>query len=146
MSKLSRRNEPVEERESEREEERLKSLHPLGERPTLVSVLRGAKKRILRDEYTERGRGKTREEKKRDTDRVGKKKWQDPVVYRCIRIGTRLRATSCMMLAVGGGGGGDVGGSGRIDRVWGATNPRTFSLSLSLFVSSIRRSSLQLSF
>lgn len=39
------------------------------------------------------------------------------------------------------GGGGDVGGSGRIDRVWAATNPRFSSLSLS----SIRSSSLRLS-
>lgn len=60
MSKLSRRNEPVEEKE------RLESLHSLGERRALVSALRGTKKGISTDEYTRREEEGKRERKRRE--------------------------------------------------------------------------------
>lgn len=57
----------------------------------------------------------------------------------CIRVGTKFR--SALHRARRGRGGGDDGSSGRIDRVWAATNPRFSSLPLS----SVRSSSLHLS-
>lgn len=80
-------------------------------------------------------------EKEREACKVRKKKREDPTVYRCMHSHRNQVPRSVLHRAHRGRGGGDVGGSGRIDRVWAATNPRFSSLSLS----SIRSSSLHLS-
>lgn len=88
-------------------------------------------------------RAKVREKEKEGACKIEKKKkkWEDPAVRRCIRV---HGPSSALCPRRGRGGGGDVGGSGRIDRVWAAPPTLDSPLSLSPF-SSIRSSSPRLS-